>query len=192
MTPQQAAGTARWLTRLGVALAGQTLLSVSACAVQQPYPEAAWGPLPLPPAKDCRHFEGGYRNRGEMVGHEAQPSLALELFGRPVLVRATRVNFSLPTNDTLNVTVWEGMKPVFAQTLTSPGDFICKGGRLVVRDRRFVAESAVSGWQSVTITLSSTDDYLVGQVEESAAGLVFLLPVGGKTTSWYRFQRERE
>lgn len=63
-----------------------------------------------------------------MVGHEAQPSLALELFGRPVLVRATRVNFSLPTNDTLNVTVWEGMKPVFAQTLTSPGDFICKGG----------------------------------------------------------------
>jgi hypothetical protein len=50
----------------------------------------------------------------------------------------------------------------------------------------------VSGWQSVTITLSSTDDYLVGQVEESAAGLVFLLPVGGKTTSWYRFQRERE
>lgn len=128
MTPQQAAGTARWLTRLGVALAGQTLLSVSACAVQQPYPEAAWGPLPLPRAEDCRHFEGGYRNRGEMVGHEAQPSLALELFGRPVLVRATRVNFSLPTNDTLNVTVWEGMKPVFAQTLTSPGDFICKGG----------------------------------------------------------------
>jgi hypothetical protein len=50
----------------------------------------------------------------------------------------------------------------------------------------------VSGWQSVTITLSSTDDYLVGQVEESAVGLVFLLPVGGKTTSWYRFRRERE
>ena len=58
---------------------------------------------------------------------------------------------------------------------------------------RFVAESAVAGWQSVTITLSNTDDYLVEQAEEFAVGLIFLvIPVGGKATSWYRFRRERE
>lgn len=193
MTPLRNAGTARRLTGPGVALAAQTVLLLSACAVHRPYPEAAWGPLPPPPAEDCRHFEGSYRNSGEMVGHEAQPSLALELFGRSDLVRADRVSFSLPTNHTLNVTVWEAMKPVFAKTVTSPGDFICKRGRLVIRDRRVFAESAVSGWESVTITLSSADDYLVAQVEDFGAGLVFLaFPVGGKTTSWYRFRRERE
>jgi hypothetical protein len=118
--------------------------------------------------------------------------LALDLFGKAALVRATRISFSLPTSDTLNVTVWEGTRRVFARTLTSPGRFSCKAGRVVIRDRRFVAESAVAGWQSVTITLSSTDDYLVEKVEEFGVGLVFLvLPVGGKTTSWYRFQRER-
>lgn len=128
-----------------------------------------------------------------MVGHEAQPSLALELFGRLELVRADRVSLSFPTSETVNVTVWEATRPVFAKTLTSPGDFICDGGRMVVRARHFLAESAVSGWQSVTITLSSADDYLVGQVEEVGVGLVFLvLPVGGETTSWYRFRRERD
>ncbi|MEW5891445.1 MAG: hypothetical protein AB1768_20985 [Pseudomonadota bacterium] len=119
--------------------------------------------------------------------------MALELFGRLELVRADRVSLSFPTSETVNVTVWEATRPVFARTLTSPGDFVCKGGRMVVRARRFLAESAVSGWQSVTITLSGADDYLVGQVEEVGVGLVFLvLPVGGETTSWYRFRRERD
>lgn len=193
MTPRQNGGTARRLTGLGLVLAAQTLLLLSACAVHRPYPEAAWGPLPPPPSADCRYLEGSYRNRGEVVGHEAQPSLALELFGRLELVRADRVSLSFPTSETVNVTVWEATRPVFARTLTSPGDFVCKGGRMVVRARRFLAESAVSGWQSVTITLSGADDYLVGQVEEVGVGLVFLvLPVGGETTSWYRFRRERD
>lgn len=190
---QQTPGTVRMLTRLRVTLAAQTLLLLSACAVHQPYPKTAWGPLPPPPAEDCLHFEGSYHNRGEMVGHEAQPSLALELFGKDELLRATRVNLSLPTNDTLEVAILEGRGLLFDQTLTSPADFICKEGRLVIRSRRFFAESAVSGWENVAITLIYNDDYLLAQVESFGVGAIFLvIPVGGKTTSWYRFRRERE
>jgi hypothetical protein len=128
-----------------------------------------------------------------MVGHEAQPSLALELFGKDELLRATRVNLSLPTNDTLEVAILEGRGLLFDQTLTSPADFICKEGRLVIRSRRFFAESAVSGWENVAITLIYNDDYLLAQVESFGVGAIFLvIPVGGKTTSWYRFRRERE
>jgi len=166
---------------------------LSACAVHQPYPLAAWGPLPPPPSEDCARFAGSYRNEGQMPGYEARPSLGVELFGKPELARATRIGFSLPTSNTLTVTVWEGTKRVSSRTLTSPGDFDCKAGRLVVRGRRFFAESAVAGWQSDTITLRSTDDYLVAQVEEFGVGLIFLvIPVGGKSTSWYRFPREHE
>jgi len=69
MTPQRTAVAARRLRGLGLGLAAQGLLMLSACAVHQPYPAAAWGPLPPAQAEDCRHFAGSYRNKGEMVGH---------------------------------------------------------------------------------------------------------------------------
>lgn len=194
MTPQQAAGAARRLGGLGFALAAQAFLLLSACALHQPYPVAAWGPPPPPPAEDCRHFEGSYREVGEMAGEKYQPPLAWELFGdNPKLGRATRVSFSLPTDDVLNVTVWEGMNPLFARTLTRPRKFTCEAGRLVIRNKRLVGGTMVFGWESVEITLSATDDYLVAQVKKFTAALVFIfVPIAAKETFWYRFQRERE
>lgn len=170
-----------------------SLLLLSACARHHPYPEFVWGPLPPPPTEDCRHFEGSYRNSGEMVTMalpETRPLLTQTLFGRSTLGRDTRVSFALMTNETLNVTVWEGLKTVFTRALTSPGNFNCEEGRLVIRDRRLVNAPAVTIWQSVTITLSGTDDYLIAQVEALELGAVFIVPAGGqRSTNWYRFRR---
>jgi hypothetical protein len=178
---------------LRILIATLPLFLLSACVANRPYPES-WSPLPLPPTEDCRHFEGSYGDRGEMPGFAGQPSLTQQLFGTSSgWKRATRVSFSLQRDDVLEVTVWEGMSLLFTRTLTSQaGQFTCEAGRLVVRDRRGVSGPGVAGLESVTITLSATDDYLVAQVKDFGVGLAMILPVAGTTTSWYRFPRARE
>ena len=182
------------MSRRGLILAAPAFFLFSACAVHRPYP-AAWEPLPPPPTADCRHFDGKYRDRGEIPGiPQAQPSLTQLLFGTSSgWKRATLVSFSLKENDTLEVTVWEGMNSLFTRTLTSQaGHFACEAGRLVIRDRRGVSGRGVAGFESVTVTLSTTGDNLVAQVTDVGVGLALILPVAGTTTSWYRFPRERE
>jgi len=189
-----------WVRGLRFALAAQAFLLLSACALHRPYPVAAWGPAPPPPAQDCRHFEGSYRDRGEALpGEKTQPSLASELFYEDYspenakVIRATRVSFSLPSDDVLDVTVWEGMNPILTRTLGRPRRFTCEAGRLVIRRRRLIGGNMVFGWESVSTTFSHSDDYLVAQVKKLEAGVFFIaLPLAFRETSWYRFQRERD
>lgn len=179
MTPWAGAGAA-------------AVLAIAGCVVNHPYPDA-WTPLPAPPTRDCHHFQGEYQDRGEFPGYENRPSLTLELFGSGTpWGRATRVSLSLPRSDTLEVTVWEGASALFARTLSAEaGDFACDAGQLVVRDQRGFAGAGVGGFEKVTITLGLTDDHLVAQVKQMAAGLVLIVPAAGSTTSWYRFPRVR-
>ena len=182
-----------------LALVAPLLSLLSACATHRPYPVAAWGPLPAPPAEDCRHFEGSYGDRGEPIpGAKQQPSLSSELFfedyspDNEKLARATRVSFSLPTDDVLDVTVWEGATPLLVRSLKRPKNFECEAGRLVIRRSGLVTANMGFGWGSVAFTFHSTDDYLVGQRKDSEAGVVFLVvPMKGSGTTWYRFARER-
>src|SRR5438552_996741 len=92
---------------LPAVLATSAALAFGGCAVHRSYPES-WEPLPPPPAADCRHFEGDYSDRGEIPGAPAHASLTQQLFGpNTAWRRATRVGFSLPRTEVLEITVWQ-------------------------------------------------------------------------------------
>src|SRR6266404_5369372 len=77
------------------------------CAAVNPYP-AAWEPLYPSAAADCKPFQGGYSDKADSSDN-VKPSLTRELFGYNTdWERATRVDFSLPRDDALEVTVWSG------------------------------------------------------------------------------------
>ena len=151
---------------------------MTGCAAHRDYPES-WAPVPSSTTPDCGHFAGTYGDRGESPASTNRPSLTLTLFGPSSgWRRATRVSFSLPRSELLEVTVWEGTSRLFSRVLSSwAGHFICKAGRLVVRNERLVSAAGGAQIETVTVTFGTTDDYLVAQVKDIGMGSMAIVPV---------------
>ena len=165
-------------------------LVLTGCTVHRDYPES-WAPVTSPTTQDCSHFAGTYGDRGESPVSTNRPSLTLTLFGPSSgWRRATRVSFSLPRTELLEVTVWEGTSRLFSRVLSSwAGHFICKAGRLIVGNERLVSATGGAQIEKVTITFGTTDNYLVAQVKDIGMGATDVVPVAGPVRSWLRFPR---
>ena len=166
------------------------LLLLTGCAVAEyPYP-TAWDPLVPRPDSDCKEFEGRYVDRGERDDEPSKPSLTRQLFGEFAdWEDATTVEFAMPKAGALVVNVSGGQGPLFSRTLEG-SDVACRGGRLIVRDKRFIAGYIMSGRQHVEVELNQAGGRVVAQVEEMAYGVMFVIfPVVGTARHWYRFQR---
>ena len=166
------------------------LLLVAGCSVvDEPYP-LAWDPVA--PAQDCQRFQGRYADRGESPGQTARPSLTRELFGASgPWEKATSVGLEFRSEDALVVTVTgtEG-QPVAHNFSSKQGDFACERGKLVLRQRRWVASDLMSGRESVKLELHGADPYLVAHVHESVTGVMFaVVPLSGESARWFRFPR---
>jgi hypothetical protein len=165
-------------------------LFVAGCATVNPYP-AAWAPLPAPSSTDCKHLEGSYSDKAES-SDRVKPSLTRELFGfNTDWEKATRVDFSLPRDDTLEVTVWSGTDKLLTRTLsTAEGELACDAGRLVLRNTRWVRADVIVAREKAKLTLHRAGDYLVTEVEDDLTGLFFVIvPIVGSVTNWYRFAK---
>lgn len=166
------------------------LAVVAGCSVvDQPYP-LAWDPVA--PAQDCRRFEGSYADRGEAPGQTARPSLTRELFGASSpWEKATSVRLELISEEVLAVTVSGPEAPPAVHSFSAKGgDFACDRGKLVLRQRRWVASDLMSGRESVRIELHGADPYLVAHVHESMTGVMFaVVPLSGESARWFRFPR---
>ena len=167
------------------------LLLLTGCAVAEyPYP-AAWDPLVPRPDSDCREFEGRYADRGEREDEPSKPSLTRQLFGEFADWEDARtVAFLQPKPGALEVTVSGGQGTLFSRTLEG-SDVACRGGRLIVRDKRFIAGYIMTGRQHIEVELHQQDGgRVVAQVEELAYGVMFVIfPVVGTARHWYRFER---
>src|SRR5436853_844606 len=108
-------------------------LCLAGCAAVNPYP-AAWEPLRPSPAADCKLFQGGYSDKADSEGR-VKPSLTRELFGfNTDWEKATRVDFSLPRDDALEVTAWGGAHKRLTRTLSAAeGELACDAGRHILR-----------------------------------------------------------
>ena len=167
-------------------------LALCGCVVaDQQYP-LTWDPLPIPPGDECLTFAGAYGDRGERADEPGKPSLTRELFGDlSDWEDAKRVDLAFPREGVLHVSVLGDAGPIFSrQLLAEDGDFRCSGGRLVVRNRRWVAGYILSGRQHVNVEFSPAGNHVVTQVEELAYGVLFVIfPVAGTARHWYRFDR---
>ena len=165
-------------------------LCLAGCAVAEyPYP-TAWDPLVAQPDSDCREFEGRYADRGERAEDPNKPSLTRELFGEfSDWEGATSVQLLMPNPGALEVTVSGEKGKLFSRTLEG-SDVACRGGRLIVRDTRWIAGYILSGRQHIEVELNKADPRVVAQVEELAYGVMFIIfPMIGTARHWYRFER---
>ena len=106
--------------------------------------------------------------------------------------RATRVSFSFPRDDTLEITVWQQATPLFTRTFSGQaGDFTYEAGRLVVHNRFGQITDVGPAFVKVTLTLSATNEHLVANVQESGATILVIVPLVFTETRWERFPRLR-
>lgn len=167
-------------------------LFLAGCAVAEyPYPPA-WDPLVPRADSECREFQGRYADRGEREDEGSKPSLTRELFGEFAdWERATSVQLTMANEGALVITIAGEGGELFSRTLLREDrDYDCRGGRLIVRDRRFIAGYIMSGRQHVEVELNDAGPRIVAQVEEMAYGVMFVIfPVVGTARHWYRFER---
>jgi hypothetical protein len=127
-----------------------------------------------------------------MSASASQPSLTYGLFGHHApWESARRVDFALPQPGVLEITVSDAEKPLLRRTLTSAaGELACKDGRLIVRNKRWVAADIVAGREEVTLEFSEAGGQLVAHVLETTYGAIFaVVPIAGSAAHWYRFAR---
>jgi hypothetical protein len=170
-------------------------LWLTGCAVAEYNYPVAWEPLVTQPDSDCREFLGRFADRGQREDEPTKPSLSRQLFGEfSNWENATAVEFAMPKDGVLVATVSGNDGPLFARTLVrGDRDYLCQGGRLIVRDRRWIAGYIVSGRQRIDIELNIDGPRIVTQVEEMTYGVMFVIfPVVGTARHWYRFERLKQ
>ncbi len=167
-------------------------LALQACAIGNPNYPLSWDPLAPSAAENCLHFEGSYADRGQTRDGLTAPSLTRELFGyREEWKAATRVELRFTGDDVLQVNIWAKENIVSTRNLhTSTGDFACDAGRLIVRDKRWVAEDLLAGHENTTLILHDGGGHMVALVKEFTFAVAFVVvPFVADATHWYRFQR---
>ena len=165
-------------------------LFLAGCAAVNPYP-AAWEPLRPSAAADCKLFQGGYSDKADSSDN-VKPSLTRELFGfNTDWEKATRVDFSLPRDDALEVTVWSGADKMMTRSFSAAeGELACDAGRLILRNTHWTRADVMLAREKAKLTLHRAGDYLVAEVEDDLAGLFFVIvPIVGSVTNWYRFAK---
>jgi len=167
-----------------------TALCLVGCAAVNPYP-LAWEPLYPSASADCKLFQVGYSDKADSRD-DVKPSLTRELFGYNTdWEKATRVDFSLPRDDILEVTVWSRTDKVLTRSFSAAeGELACDAGRLILRNTRWVRADVMLAREKAKLTLHKAGDYLVAQVEDDLTGLFFVIvPIVGSVMNWYRFAK---
>jgi hypothetical protein len=179
--------------RKGLALALCIPIGIQACAIGNPQYPTNWDPLVPAVSADCQSLQGTYSDRGQTRDGLSARSLARELFGyREEWKQTTHVELAFTAPDVLKVTLWAGERSVSVRNLhAASGDFECAGGKLLVHDKRWVAEDLVAGHENVTVELQAQGDHLVALVNEFTFAVAFLIvPFVADATHWYRFPRQ--
>lgn len=177
-----------------VAMAG------SGCSSHASYP-LAWPAVPQTAQRTCEQLVGTYRDRGiygtVFYGTVPSPQSLTELLLGPNgrTWRAESVTLSFPRVGQIQIGV-SGPGTQSSSTIftAEEGRFVCQTGLVMVRrPARWSFGGAGApglGRETETLELFSVDDYLVVKQKQRIFILAgFVLPLGGRETHWYRFER---
>lgn len=164
-------------------------LFLSACSFHNSYP-ANWAPLQLSSSIECPNIAGTYINKGEGDNPKYEPELSWHLFRNSAPWKeATHISFEQNDNKLLNITLWNEEKRIFNKQLNNTSnEFICEEGLLKIKTREYLNREGVLGTEWSVLGLVRSENYLVVKNESGAIGMMFIVPVAGSGTNWYRFK----
>jgi len=184
-----------------VGLISASLLAAGRGANRQAYPQA-WPSIKTSVGQTCAQIANTYRDSGESAtalsgGTSASPaSLTRVLFGDAANPwPADRVTFSFPQAGQLQLVVSGSSGQLFSVVLASEtGKFSCRKGIVIMSQgaRWSLPPAPAMGVirNVTTFELHPMDDYLVVAEQEHGFALVgFVLPIGDRSTRWFRFER---
>lgn len=184
-----------------VGLVSASLLAAGCVSDRQAYPQA-WRSIEPLVAQSCTQIASTYRDSGESApdpyvstsGHPTR--LTRVLFGDVANQwPAERVTFSFPQVGQLQLVVSGSSGQLFSVVLTTEtGRFSCRKGIVILRQgARWYLPAAPAAGATRTVTtfeLHAMDDYLVvAEQEHGFALMAFVLPIGDRSTRWFRFER---
>jgi len=163
------------------------------CSSHAVYP-GDWASLSPGAADGCPSLAGVYRNAGERAVPEggspqySPPYLSSHFFAdTAAAARADRVRISDDGNAEITIALLGDDALPAPRVLQRQTHYRCEDGWLLLESSRWLAEN-VSGFESMIYRLRKANDgAMVVQVDSSAVGIVFLVPVAGSSTEWYRF-----
>jgi hypothetical protein len=184
--------THRSVIRTGSLLAA---LAGSGCSSHAAYP-LTWPAVPQTAQRTCEQLDGAYRDQGVYGTASSPQSLTELLLGQTDRAwRAESVTLSFPRVGQIQIGVSGPGGQSSSTTLTAEeGRFVCQTGIVMVRRPAYWSLGGAGapglGRESETLELFSVDDYLVVKQKQQIFILAgFVLPLGGRETHWYRFER---
>lgn len=169
------------------------VLVMTGCSSHGVYP-VEWGSLSRGEGDGCPSLAGVYWNAGERAvpaGGSPQyspPYLSSYFFADTAAgARATRVRIRGDANAELTVAALGEGVSLAPRLLTQQVHYRCEDGWLLLESSRWMAEQ-VSGFESMTYRFRRTNDGAMAvQVSTSGVGVVFVVPIAGRSTEWHRF-----
>lgn len=163
------------------------------CSFHSVYP-VEWGGFSPVVGNSCPSLAGVFQNAGERSVPEggsprySPPYLASYfLADSAAAARANRVRVTGDAEAELAVELLGEEPPLEPRILQRGDHYRCEDGWLLLETSRWVAEN-VSGFESTTYRFRRTNDgAMVIQESSSGVGVVFVVPVAGSATEWYRF-----
>ena len=188
-----------------VSFISASLLAAGCASDREAYPQA-WSSIETPTRQTCAQIANTYRDSGEtapgLYGRTSGGPASLTEVLHEVLFRdvpdqspADRVTFSFPQVGQLQLVVSGSSGQLFSVVLTSEtGKFLCRKGTVIMRPgaRWYLPTPPAMGVgrTGTTFELHPMDDYLIVAEQEHGFVLVgFLLPIGDRSTRWFRFER---
>lgn len=163
------------------------------CASHEKYPPE-WHTLKTEHSSNCSKIIGKYENSGESTHPEYKPELSSLLFpDKKFAPQATHISFTFHEPDIVDIAVWENSTTIFHQRFAQQeGEVYCEDGLLKIDLNKNVNQGGALATEWSTLSLGKSQDSLIVKNENGAIGMMFLIPIAGTGTSWYKFRQSEQ
>lgn len=162
---------------------------LSSCSYHEEYP-TNWKNFSPDEGKECPNISGLFLNFGEDGSFDYKPNLAWLIFNDTApTAEVTHISFSHSKQGELDIELFKNGMSIFRKILSiKDGDLSCESGFLKIEIKENLNQEGVIGTEWNIFTFAQVEENLIVKRENGAVGTMFLVPVVGVGTNWYKFQ----
>ncbi len=169
-----------------------SILLISSCATHEEYPNK-WEQIHHLSSTDCVNISGKYNNTGVSSTPGYEPELSWKLFPDYELKnKVTSISFLFQEPEILSITLWNNDEAIYVKDfLKHKNDFYCEDGLIKIKIKKNINREGVLASEWSTLGFSKAKNNLIVKNENGAIGMMFLIPVAGTGTNWYKFEKSK-